>query len=372
LTERGRLVPPNHKELSRPPPSTVGHLIDWARVVQPHFASRYLVSPAYDIFFFISSPLLALALGLALSHSPLNRGEVIGGDNWVDIFLAVFVMSHLFIVIFRSHVNPAIYRLYPVRFAIVPAVLLVAMGYSTWAMVIGSVIATFWDVYHSSLQTFGLGRIYDKVAGNDPRVGRRLDIILNLYIYAGPIAAGATLMDHVDDFHEFEEVSSLFFTSIPAYVETNSAYLSWIVIGTGVPFLFYYLYAYWKLAQAGHKISYQKVALLISTGICSIYAWGFNPFGMAFFIMNFFHALQYFAIIWWSERGNLIRAVGREGRPRAAPLALTLLLGTGLAYGLVAGLYNGRNDWLFSAFLVVSLMHFWYDGFIWSTRQNQI
>ena len=82
------------------------------------------------------------------------------------------------------------------------------MGYSIWAMVIGSVLATFWDVYHSSLQTFGLGRLYDKIAGNDPRVGRRLDIALNLYIYAGPIAAGATLMDHVDDFAEFKAVSS--------------------------------------------------------------------------------------------------------------------------------------------------------------------
>jgi hypothetical protein len=274
--------------------------------------------------------------------------------------------------IFRSHLNPAIYNLHPFRFTVVPLLLLVLMGLSTWALVIGAVIATFWDVYHSSLQTFGLARIYDKLAGNDPRVGRRLDIILNFYIYAGPIAAGATLMDHVDEFYEFGKVRAVFFTAIPAYVESNSGILSWLVIGTGVPLLFYYLFAYWKLARAGHRISYQKVVLLFLTGLCSIYAWGFNPFGMAFFIVNFFHAWQYFALIWWSERKTLIRLAGREGRRHAAATGLALLIGFALVYGILAGNYHGNNSWIASTFLVVSLMHFWYDGFIWSIRSNQI
>ncbi|MBT6431381.1 MAG: hypothetical protein HOK30_27195 [Rhodospirillaceae bacterium] len=336
------------------------------------FASRYLVSPSYDLVFFILSPLFALVLGLALSQTPLNGEEVYEGENWLEIFISIFIMAHLFIVIFRSHGNAAIFQLYPFRFTVVPLLALVAMGYSAWALVIGSVLATFWDVYHSSLQTFGLGRIYDKLAGNDPRVGRRLDIILNFYLYAGPIAAGATLMDHVNDFEEFKDVGSFFFTEIPAYVEFNSGILSWLVIGTGIPFLIYYLYAYWRLARAGHRISYQKVVLLFLTGVCSIYAWGFNPFGMAFFIMNFFHAWQYFALIWWSERKTLVRLAGREGRAGATGAALALLLGVGLAYGVVAGLYHEDSAWITSAFLVVSLMHFWYDGLIWSARRDQI
>jgi hypothetical protein len=48
-----------------------------------------------------------------------------------------------------------------------------------------SVLATFWDVYHSALQTFGFARIYDRKAGNDPMVGRRLDWHLNQLLYAG-------------------------------------------------------------------------------------------------------------------------------------------------------------------------------------------
>lgn len=334
--------------------------------------SRFLVSPAFDLVFFILSPLLALALGFALADSPLNRGDVYDGETWVELFISIFIMAHLFVTIFRSHCDREIFRLYPYRFTIVPIMLFLAMGVSPWVLVIGSVLATFWDVYHSGMQTFGIGRLYDKAAGNDAQVGRGLDIALNLFLYAGPIAAGATLMDHVNDFSEFERVGSFFFTEIPAYTEFNSGILSWLVIGTGVPFLFYYVYAYWKLSKQGYTISYQKVAMLVFTGACSIYAWGFNSFGMAFFIMNFFHAWQYFAIVWWSEKKNIVRISRQEGKPRATQMALMLLLVVGFGYGLVAGLYSGDSDWFISAFLVVSLTHFWFDGFIWSARRHQL
>ena len=30
------------------------------------------------------------------------------------------------------------------------------------------------------------------------------------------------------------------------------------------------------------------------------------------------------------------------------------------------------SAWLFSLFIVISLMHFWYDGFVWSVRRKQV
>ena len=50
--------------------------------------------------------------------------------------------------------------------------------------------------------------------------------------------------------------------------------------------------------RQGYRVSMQKVWLLASTALCSIYTWGFDSFGQAFFIMNFFHAWQYFALVW--------------------------------------------------------------------------
>lgn len=334
----------------------------------------FIVAPLYDWLFFIGSPLIALVLGLLLAGSPLDQELALFDDDKTPLgfFIGSFIFAHLVIVVFRSHLNPKIFRRYPYRFTLVPLLLLMAMGLSTWVLVCCSVLATFWDVYHSGMQTFGLARIYDARAGNEPRLGRGLDWILNILLYAGPVAAGATLMDHVEDFDEFEQVGAAFFTAIPAYAESNAHYLTWAVVGLGVPFLAYYLYAYWRYSRAGYRISPQKVALLLSTAACSIYAWGFNPFGMAFFIMNFFHALQYFAIVWWAENKNLCRLLGVAGRSWAKPVALAALLAFGAGYGILAESTDGdASPWLFKLFLVISLMHFWYDSFIWSVRGKQ-
>ncbi len=341
----------------------------------PRRGKGFIVAPLYDAVFFIGAPLLALALGLLLAGSPFDRDSALfdHDKSILDFGIGVFIFAHLVIVVFRSHLNPKIFRLYPWRFTLIPLALFLAMGLSTWVLVACSVLATFWDVYHSGAQTFGLSRIYDARAGNPPEPGRRLDWILNLLLYAGPIAAGATLMDHVEDFHEFEEVGAVFFTQIPAYTQSKAHILTWAVIALGLPFLAYYLFAYWRLSRQGYQVSPQKIALLVSTAICSIYAWGFNPFGMAFFIMNFFHALQYFAIVWWSEKGNIGRCFGFEGRRWGGAVALALILGVGLGYGVLAEQTDADGStWLFSLFLLVSLMHFWYDGFIWSVARKQV
>ena len=64
----------------------------------------------------------------------------------------------------------------------------------------------------------------------------------------------------------------------------------------------------------------------MSTAVVSIWTWGFNSFGQAFFIMNFFHAFQYFAIVWWSEKKNLAGRLKLAGRKRGLAVTLVLFL----------------------------------------------
>lgn len=342
--------------------------------LRPAANRGYIVGPFYDWGFFIAAPLIALAIGLAVSGTPLDRnfGLLSSGDSWASTFIGTFIFAHLVAVIFRSHLNRSVFRRYPLRFTLVPIALFMTVGVSPWAMVACSVAATFWDVYHSSMQTFGLGRIYDMRAGNDFRVGRRLDIVFNLFLYAGPIAAGATLMDHIEDFYEFRAVGAAFFTQIPVHVQSNAHYLSLAVLGAGIPFFAYYVYAYWRYARLGYRVSMQKVALFAATGITAIWVWGFNPFGQAFFIMNFFHALQYFALVWWSERNTMIGAFRLSRLAWAKPAALALFLAGAFGYGFWAETYGGESRWLLGIILVIALMHFWYDGFIWSVSRKDV
>ena len=133
-----------------------------------------------------------------------------------------------------------------------------------------------------------------------PELGRKLDMGLNLLLYVGPILAGATLMDHLDSLEDFGDIGWSFLAAVPSRTEPHRATLSWLILGQrrpvhpGLP--------PWPMCNCGAVGISPRCKKSRSTrapGAVSLYAWGFNSFGEAFFVMNFFHALQYFAIVWW-------------------------------------------------------------------------
>lgn len=288
------------------------------------------------------------------------------------LFLAIFIHAHIMLVAVRSHANPKIFRRHPMRFVVVPIALYALMNSSMWILISVSVLATFWDVYHSGMQTFGFARIYDGRLGNDPKVGRRLDWWLNQVLYAGPILAGVMMMEHFGDFNEFKDVGSVFFTSIPGFMKANHAYIAWPVLIGGTLFTIYYVFAQWRLHQQGHQVSIQKVFLLASTGFVSIYTWGFNSWGEAFLIMNVFHAVQYYGIVWAMEKKNIVNVLRLKGMPFEKTIALAFVLVFTFSYGWFVAAVKVEFHALWSITLVVSIMHFWYDGFIWSVRKHQV
>ena len=337
--------------------------------------SPYIVGPVYDWAFFLLPPLLALGLGVAISGTAFS-GEPLGLWGYektrAGLLAGTLIHAHLVAVFFRSHGNPALFRRFPLRFLLVPVL--------AWAVIRGShavaaaatVLATFWDVWHSGLQTFGFARIYDRNGGNPPQLARRLDFWLNHLLYAGPILAGATMLDHFRSFEALGDVGLTFFTAVPAFMSATHRAWTLGVVTTGGAFLAFYLLVQWHLYRRGHRPSFQKVFLLVTTGACSIYCWGFDSWGEAFFIMNLLHAVQYLALVWATERER-IRERLRLGRWRAsAPMAAAVFLGSVLAYGMGAELLNPDLESLWALTLVVSLMHFWYDGFIWSVGRAEV
>ena len=333
---------------------------------------RYIVGPVYDWVWFLSTPMLALAAGILASDTWLSTEEraFFGQDDTLTgFFIGAVIHAHLVAVVFRSHGNPGIRRLYPIRFFAVPAVLFAAIVISPWFAVASTVVATFWDVWHSGAQTFGFARIYERNHGTPPELGRRLDFWLNQLLYAGPILAGATLMDHVDSFADFDEVGDALFASVPAHVSSAARYLTWGVLAVSAAFVVAYAMVYWRHAQRGYRPPWLKLWLVGSTGFVSIYTWGFNTWGEAFLIMNLFHAVQYLALVWAMERDRIANVFRVPGRPR---LALALYLAGVGAYGLGVQAVDASMTVLWAITIVCSLMHFWYDAFVWSVRKAQV
>jgi hypothetical protein len=343
--------------------------------------SGYIASPASDWFFLIAAPLVAVLVYVPFAVFPVlsfQTQDLRFRGSFRDGFIQVVIYSHLFIVFFRSHANPAIFRTHPFRFAVVPLALFGAVYASAWALVAVTVLGVWWDIYHSAMQTFGIGRIYDMRAGNDLRAGRRLDQAMNLLLYAGPILGGASLALHLQSFSSFSEVGSAFFTSIPARAGAHSRELTLAVFAIGIPYSLFYVWSYWRMWRGGYRVSLQKAALYGIVAVVSIACWGFNSFGEAFFVMNFFHALQYFFIVWHNEGTGLTRRSGFARLPHGRYIVLSIFLIVGLGYGIWT---TGAWPWpelqpsrrgLAATLITVSILHFWYDGFIWSVRKGQV
>ena len=337
--------------------------------------AAYIVSRNYDWFFFILSPFLAVFVGWFVGAAGLDQyrytvegpGGKLHAIAWVALLSAAFTHAHLVIVVFRTHLNREVFRRHPHRFTTVPLVLLTLCIASRWVFVLVSVLTVWWDVYHSSLQTFGLGRLYDRRAGNDVNLGRRIDYVFNLTIYTGPVLAGVNLAQHLASLKKFDAVGAVSLSELADVVLQRSEGLRAVVVVGGLASLAAFVLYYLNLARSGYLIPAPKLALYVVTGCVSIACWGFGSFGEAFLIMNFFHALQYFAIVWWSEKGNLA-ALFRGSR--------TAALGVLLVSGAVYGLWRAHRPDDIVPFLalgnVVSLMHFWYDGFVWSVRKGHV
>jgi len=332
--------------------------------------SPYIVGAAYDWAFFLLPPVLSLAIGIDIARTNFTDHVFeLAGHKYTaaELMIGTLIQAHLVAVLVRSHANAGVRRRHPIRFLVVPVAMWAAIAFSARVAVAATIVATFWDVWHSGAQTFGFARIYDRNQGNSPETGRTLDLWANQLLYAGPILAGVRLIDHVRHLGDFEDVGVTLFSRTPAFVLGHQRYLTWTVILGGTAFLAFYVAYYVRLHARGYRVSPQKVFLITTTGACSIYSWGLDSWGEAFFIMNLFHAVQYLALVWHTEQGTIARTLRLRGWP-----ALAIFLGGVISYGFVAELLDSKRQALWAVTIVVSLIHFWYDGFIWSVKRQQI
>src|SRR6185295_15174114 len=164
--------------------------------------SRAIGGPLFDALCFWGAPLLAslfvwlwasfaLALPAAAGHAAIAL--LIGA-------VAILTFAHLIAVVPRAYFNREVFAANRRRLTLVPVLLVAALFLSPAILVLGTLLVVFWDVHHTAMQNFGLGRIYDMKAGNDAHALRRTDLMLNWALYVGPLAAGASLLSHFAGF----------------------------------------------------------------------------------------------------------------------------------------------------------------------------
>jgi len=283
--------------------------------------------------------------------------------------VSVLTFAHLIAVAPRAYLNREVFESNRLRLTIVPILLVAALTVSPALLVIGGVLAVFWDVHHSAMQSFGLGRIYDMKAGNGALALRRTDLRLNWALYVGPIAAGWSLMDHLSSLEGLGAIGWATVASLPSLAESRLTGIAELAVAAWLAVVGWAAWDYRAAIRQGYRPPVQKVALVGATGFVSIAAWGLATPIVAFAIINLFHAVQYFALVWLKEGGRMTAASGRIGALRWGGLGLflTLCAAFGFAYQ-----YGRDWRWFAGAFIACSLLHFWYDSFVWSVRKKQV
>ncbi len=336
--------------------------------------SGYIVGPWFDHLLIIWTPVIWLLLGglVAALEGGSATFPVFGRPlRLTETFVVALMFAHLFSTVFRSHLNGHFFRARLSRTTIGPLIVAVILGFWDAAWMVFPILVILFDIWHSALQTFGFGRIYDARIGNDVSFGRWWDKGLAVLVYAGPLFGGLNVFWYLSPFRLADGFTNAGGTRVlEGFVWYGREIATALTVVGGI-YLILYVAAYARRARAGYKVSWNKVLLYVSLTTTTVLSFGFNTFDQAYLISESFHATQYLAFLGWSEQPNLSRRLKMEGSRLGVVLPWVLILGTSFGLGLfVAANWQTKIGVIF--ILVVGAAHYWCDGFIWSVRKGDV
>lgn len=335
--------------------------------------SPWLVSPAFDLLFVanLGWPLLVAAL---LAWGP----ELQSGVSFWQIYFVT--TPHRWITLALVFLDRDRLRERPLAFATVGCV--VVVGCLAWKAQAGGLtclllIDYLWNAWHFASQHSGILRLYSRQAR--PRqpgsafVEKLLVRTFALYVLVrvsglawpllgAPLSSADTLRDDPFRF-EFEaalQVADWLILIVPAaMIWTARSSFSRLERGRGL-YLASFLALYLSLLGAAHAGRTDVVLLLMV-------------------VLALFHATEYLAVVTWTvqrrkEPRRLVETRGRGGRNLLAAVAPHWGLALAVFCGAlgIAGWLSDRvaiESWL-TANVVVSFLHYAYDGMIWKQRRR--
>src|SRR6184192_4295457 len=319
-----------------------------------------------DLILYVGTPLLLVPV-FALAQARWSPQDIY-------LFVAAFgAMGHHLPGMIRAYGDRALFERFKWRFILAPLFLLaVCTAFFWWDLKGILLVVFFWGVWHGLMQTYGFCRIYDAKAGTFDALTRRLDFAMCVIWFATAEALSPyRLSDTLDTYYM---CGGPFIP--PSVVHHGQQLILLAAIAVSVLFLVHFL----RMWIIGHRPNPVKVALLITS---IAFWWYCNNLvanilvGIALF--EVFHDVQYLSLVWIYNRnrvekdsniGGFMRFVFR----RSGSL-IGLYVGLVFAYGSVSyfnahvGMETVKRI-LTGVVTASTLLHFYYDGFIWKVRER--
>lgn len=334
----------------------------------------WIVSAPYDLAFFVGTPALVAALVL-----PLGR---VGSS--IDVYLAVMAFSsvgHHLPGFLRAYGDRELFRRHRTRFLLAPPLLYgVFLAFGVLELHGMLLLLMAWSIWHVTMQHYGFLRIYDAKVGSTTRAAARLDWLVSVLGFAAIVLASP---DYVHDL--LANVFQSGGPSVPAAWIAGLRTVVWAAFGVAA--------AAW-LAHAARSFRTDRPVSVIKMGLMAVtlgflwYVWvGLGDLVLGLATWEVFHDVQYFAITWVYNRRLVAKGLGGEGRLmgwlfRGHAARAALYVGAIAAYGGASwalsqglgGALGAEVGWrapLVALVLTSTILHYYYDGFIWKVRQER-
>ena len=340
---------------------------DSATTPAPVSQSPWIISGTWDLVLFIATPLLILPL-LWLSRQRYS-------PDLIYAFVTAFgATGHHLPGLMRAYGDRSLFRRFRLRFTLVPALLLA----TTLPLLFTElrqgmmVILVLWGFWHGLMQVYGFARIYDaKIANHHPRTAR-LDWLLCLsWFGVGLINSDGRVYQMLEAFYQAGGA-----TLDPVWIDGFRNL--WNAV-TALVTLTYIVH----LSQGASRGQSPNPLKLLTMAISFGYWWYAMVevdsilFGIALF--ELFHDVQYLAIVWVFNLKRVDRDpnVGSFSRflfRRSGPM-LGLYVGLIVGYGFLGNLqaqiaFPPIQNVLIGLVWTSTLLHFYFDGFIWKVREK--
>ena len=334
----------------------------------PGMAKRklWILDSWRDLVLYIGTPLLLVPV-FALAQTRWRPQDIY-------LFVAAFgAMGHHLPGMIRAYGDRALFERFKWRFILAPLFLLVVCTAFFWWDLKGILLVVFfWGVWHGLMQTYGFCRIYDAKTGTFDGLTRRLDFAMCVIWFATAVALSPYRLS--DTLETYYMCGGPFIS--PSVIQHGQQ----LILGAAIIVSILFLLHFSRLWIIGKRPNPVKLALLVTS---IAFWWYCNNLvanilvGIALF--EVFHDVQYLSLVWIYNRnrvekdsniGGFMRFVFR----RSGSL-IGLYVGLVFAYGSVSYLnaYLGVDTVkriLTGVVTASTLLHFYYDGFIWKVRER--
>ncbi len=369
--------------------------VDTCSAVGARVRQNWVLDPVQDMLFIIAAPVLSLGLTLWL----MQRYGAAQGGALVILIHVVLTVAHHMPTFIRIYGDTDLFRRFKWSFVIGPVIpLLFSAGVLTYINVHQYPVEYFlylyiflalWDPWHFLRQHFGFMRIYDRHNAAPARLASNMDwAICTLWFVHIMIASADWIPGLLEDLYRNAHIPLLL--ALPDGLMSQLQALSWW-LAVAVTIV-YVIYLVWCVRQ-GFFVSPAKLVLLVCTfGVMYLTytpndlilqlapAWSFK---VGFATVGIVHMTQYLAIVWRYDQRIAQQGRARRGwfewlHARRSRLGVLLAAVAYVAFCIAYGdviTQSWDNRWLMSVMLAIgftsTLMHYYFDGFIWKVRHQQ-